>query len=796
MKKGKLMKRVILSSVVLGSFFGLSKVGLADTNYGIQSVLDEETIAQTIEQNNATMGSSIKNNNSMSTFGMSLFSSATDTSLPNKDFIDVSSWNGAITVDQYKKMKSYGVKGVVVKLSEGTYYLNPQRFVQIKNAQAAGLTVSAYHYSKFATATAAKNEANYFANAAANTGLAKSAIFVNDAEDSAMASGNVTNNSVIFANTLKARGYSNVVHYSMADWVTTAKPKLNPNVLGKSNIWVAQYPYKPSKNKLLHTDYAAWQWASDMKFPGVATPIGGSFDINIDYIGKFTDGTYEKVKSQKATKFKAKVNEAAVSSKHGVWNGVPHTGNGIKYLRNASKYAGNTVTVLEMAQTSRATYWRFSLNGQSLWIDKAAFTPILDTVVEDKKVNVTTMIKNTTSYNVYSNPENTSVDTSYVGATATYSKVKATIVREVKLSTNQVFYQFSQNGKVIGWLNSKAFYDPILEQKKLNVRVQVKKDAARHGVWSAVPNTSSEAKYIRNGSIYAGKNGVVSASVRTAKSTYYKFTIEGKTYWMDQAAFDFKLAKIIEDQAVHYKVTLKKAADAKKEGIWNNIPHVSMAAQYLGNGQPYHSQQVIIKRIVKTSEGHTYYQFEKNGKVVGWLDKKAFHDPIVEEKNLTIKVQVKKDASKHGVWSAVPNSNPTAKYIGSGSKYAGKQGTVSVSIRTAKSTYYKFTIAGETYWMDQAAFNLVKTPKTIEVVESTESTTFSENSSTEGTLTTESAGNIDESSTSNEITTPETSETSTSETIIFDTTVNESEEKMTDERSVTNEVASSHNSND
>ena len=68
---------------------------------------------------------------------------------PKIDFVDVSSWNGNLLFDDFKKIKNYGVKGVIVKLTEGKYYLNPNARLQINNARQAGLKIAVYHYSKF-----------------------------------------------------------------------------------------------------------------------------------------------------------------------------------------------------------------------------------------------------------------------------------------------------------------------------------------------------------------------------------------------------------------------------------------------------------------------------------------------------------------------------------------------------------------------------------------------------------------------------------------------------------------------
>ena len=79
--------------------------------------------------------------------------------LPRMDVVDVSSYNGAISVSDYKKMQSYGIKAVIVKLTESDSYKNPYANQQISNAKEAGLQVGAYHYSWYATKEDAQNEA-------------------------------------------------------------------------------------------------------------------------------------------------------------------------------------------------------------------------------------------------------------------------------------------------------------------------------------------------------------------------------------------------------------------------------------------------------------------------------------------------------------------------------------------------------------------------------------------------------------------------------------------------------------
>ena len=73
-------------------------------------------------------------------------SRSSDVAVQPKTFVDVSSHNGSISVNDYRTLANKGVGGVVVKLTEGTTYRNPYAGEQARNAQLAGLQVSAYAF--------------------------------------------------------------------------------------------------------------------------------------------------------------------------------------------------------------------------------------------------------------------------------------------------------------------------------------------------------------------------------------------------------------------------------------------------------------------------------------------------------------------------------------------------------------------------------------------------------------------------------------------------------------------------
>ena len=204
-------------------------------------------------------------------------------------FIDISSHNGVISVSDYQRLKSQGITGVVVKLTEGTSYTNPYARAQIANAQAAGLRVSAYHYSHYETAAEARAEAQYFVRVAQSMGLSGSTTMVNDMEERSMLNGDLNANTQAWKDEMTRLGYSNNVYYTMASWLDTKGGKLNTAKFGLSNLWVAHYLYaytyldqESAKSLSYYSNTAAWQYTS------VSPKLSHALDESIDYTGRFT----------------------------------------------------------------------------------------------------------------------------------------------------------------------------------------------------------------------------------------------------------------------------------------------------------------------------------------------------------------------------------------------------------------------------------------------------------------------------------------------------------------------------
>ena len=219
-------------------------------------------------------------------------SRSTDVAVQPKTFVDVSSHNGDISVEDYRVLANKGVGGVVVKLTENTWYNNPNAASQIRNAQAVGLQVSAYHFSRYTTEEAARAEARFYIAAAQRLGLPKSTLMVNDFEDAKMQP-NINRNTQAWADEMRKNGYTNLMFYTSASWLDEnnlhKKGPVNTAQFGIENFWVAQYPApKLSANDAKTLRYngkaGAWQFSSQAEL----LPGKHLFDHNIDYTGRFT----------------------------------------------------------------------------------------------------------------------------------------------------------------------------------------------------------------------------------------------------------------------------------------------------------------------------------------------------------------------------------------------------------------------------------------------------------------------------------------------------------------------------
>ena len=262
----------------------------ATSNSVVTSVVSSEsgtasTSATSSEMSNSTVATPAKLTNSTDVPSPTL-------KVQPKTFIDVSNHNGEISVDDYRALARQGVGGVVVKLTEDTWYNNPKAASQVRNAQIAGLQVSTYHFSRYTTEEEARAEARFFIQAAQNLNLSKSTVMVNDFEDSKMLP-NINRNTQAWVNEMRKHGYNNLMFYTSASWLDENnlgyRGPVSTSQFGIENFWVAQYPSSTltatsAKNMRYNAKTGAWQFSATANL----LPSKHVFDHSVDYTGRFT----------------------------------------------------------------------------------------------------------------------------------------------------------------------------------------------------------------------------------------------------------------------------------------------------------------------------------------------------------------------------------------------------------------------------------------------------------------------------------------------------------------------------
>ena len=199
---------------------------------------------------------------------------------PRTDAVDVSNYQYWLTPSDYATLKQQGVKTVIVKLTEGTWYQNPAAGAQIQNARNAGLGIAVYHFARFSNQASAVNEANYFINAMRRYGISTDTPVIADMESTEVKNRYGASNLNAFWNTLRANGYSDDIVYTSLSFDQSYGFS---NTVGKKKTWIAQYPYHPRASYLAHQDYGAWQFSS----AGYINSKG-AIDCSVDYAGLFT----------------------------------------------------------------------------------------------------------------------------------------------------------------------------------------------------------------------------------------------------------------------------------------------------------------------------------------------------------------------------------------------------------------------------------------------------------------------------------------------------------------------------
>jgi len=209
---------------------------------------------------------------------VTVFFCATNVSAARMDMVDVSNYNGNMSVANFKDMHdNYGVKAAITKISEGTSFKDAYAANDISTAQAAGLYIHGYHYARYSNVNQAISEADFAGQTAKADGLPAGSVLIADVESSeqaALSKAQNNANNAAFINEVAKYGYRSDI-YTMGSWLNYK--------MDISKGWLAAYPYDAT-NMNEYSWAHGWQWTSTYKFAGSY----GNFDVSQLYDNFFT----------------------------------------------------------------------------------------------------------------------------------------------------------------------------------------------------------------------------------------------------------------------------------------------------------------------------------------------------------------------------------------------------------------------------------------------------------------------------------------------------------------------------
>lgn len=143
-------------------------------------------------------------------------------------FIDLSSNNGSQAQSWYDSLRQSGVKGLMIKLTEGSEagsaYLNPLFDEQKSRGITAKMKfIGAYHYFLAVSVSDAQAEAQWFLSKLKAKGIPTSAVVSCDVEDGSLTKDKAALTAEVdaFYKVLTDAGYTNTCDYSSASWFSS-----------------------------------------------------------------------------------------------------------------------------------------------------------------------------------------------------------------------------------------------------------------------------------------------------------------------------------------------------------------------------------------------------------------------------------------------------------------------------------------------------------------------------------------------------------------------------------------------
>ncbi|PXD38266.1 GW domain-containing glycosaminoglycan-binding protein [Listeria monocytogenes] len=289
-----------------------------------------------------------------------------------------------------------------------------------------------------------------------------------------------------------------------------------------------------------------------------------------------------------------------------------------------SKFNGQALTLQREATIEGQLWYRVKDLG---WVKAANLTTTKYDLIEyDKAITAYSRVKTAAGNYVWSKPNKTE-GAKQGSALSTYSGKNMRIIREAKTSSGTIWYQFSIDGKTIGWVDTKAlntFYTPSMEKNLTATRYVAPGQETQHYYGLPVADSAIDRGPL---SKFAGQTLTVQREATIEGQLWYRVKDLGWTKASTLTATQYD--KLEYDKAI---TAYSRVKTATGNSVWTK-PYRTSGYKLVNPLSSYAGKNLRIIREAKTSSG-IWYQFSVGGKTIGWVDSKAlntFYTPSMEK---------------------------------------------------------------------------------------------------------------------------------------------------------------------
>lgn len=373
------------------------------------------------------------------------------------------------------------------------------------------------------------------------------------------------------------------------------------------------------------------------------------------------------------------------SQGNGIWS-VPYGLQGANYIDSTNKYAGKSVQLIQKMIVNNATWYQFSIDGKTIgWLD----SKVLSKLSNIQEINQDSIMGATYNNGIWSVPYGVK-GANYVGTSDKYAydNIKLT---EKAMFGDTTWYKFSVDGKVIGWVDSKALDKDGVKPVNFSVTIGTTNG---NGIWSK-PYGVMGAQYFGSTNDYAYQTLQVIKTVKKGVTNWYQVKNDkGVVGWIDGD----KAVTDLENLPVENSSVLIGGSAKPSDGVWS-VPYGEYGANWIASVSDYSFKQVkVIQKVKKNNV--VWSKIKLGDKELGWVDSRTLSNLVINDENKTVLLG---DTYGHAVWT-LPYGEENAKYVGSANNYVNKTIKVVGSITREQTVWYHFMVDGkEVGWIDSKA---------------------------------------------------------------------------------------------